>query len=1061
MERPAPRLAKFKPPAVGDLVARPHLFARLDRAHKHTAIWVTGPAGAGKTALVASWLAVSGHRHVWYGLDESDVDPAIFFRNLETAANLDADTARTLPRLTCESLPALETFARTYFEMLFGLWDPPWVLVLDSFEKAASNPALQVIVEAALKSMTLGGTLLALSRDEPSARFARWQASRELSVIGWNELRFTEAEAVALVQRWGHDPETAMSLVQAAGGWPAGLTLMLTAYKEGSPLPPAGSLPAPILFDFFAQESFEKVPHAQRRFLLRTAFLPRMTPALAARLSGQADAADMLAELQRHNLFTERRGGNDGAYEYHPLYRRFLIERARADCPPDEFRRRRREAAALLEEDGQVDAAAELYIDGTDWDDLAQLVRRHAWTLVAQARHQTVSSWLEAMPAALLEASPWLSLRKGGCELLRDPASAYAWLERAYAGFKEEDDAVGLYLTWSAIMESLALQWASFTEVDRWIAELEGLRKQHPDYPSTDIEVRVTGGGTAIMVRRLDHPILRQWSKRAHELIQVLPDPHQRAQLAAFAMMYALWRGDLRSARVIRAEIEAVSATTRNVAPLAAQRCLMWEIIQDLLDANVGRALETTQRVLALAATSGVRVLDVWHYYHAASAALVAGDIAAAGQYADRMQAALTPAQLMNKVTYQYLRAAILLHHGEARRAVDLAEEYLPLADALGSGMHSAMFRVQLALALIADGNHTRAREVLTHVLKHAEAMGSALLRFTALCALARSLLASGEHDAGLNVLQRAFSLGAEQDLMTLYPAAAPGVMAHLCSRAMDAGIERDYVRRLIARLGLAPTSPTVQDWPWPVRIYTLGRFAVERHGKALRSSGKAQHKPLDLLKALIALGREVNTRQITEALWPDADGDAAQGAFDATLHRLRRLIDVDNAILLKDGKLSLNEQLCWVDACAFEQACRQEDGAEASAESLGVPCDARFIRRIYRGAFMATEDDQPWMLQARERLRALFRRRVMAIGQALEQRYQWDQAIDLYQHALDIDPLAEEAYQRLMLAQRELGRLADALDIYRRCRETLSHSLGIRPSATTEAIVRSLRELP
>jgi DNA-binding SARP family transcriptional activator len=226
-----------------------------------------------------------------------------------------------------------------------------------------------------------------------------------------------------------------------------------------------------------------------------------------------------------------------------------------------------------------------------------------------------------------------------------------------------------------------------------------------------------------------------------------------------------------------------------------------------------------------------------------------------------------------------------------------------------------------------------------------------------------------------------------------------------------------------------------------------------------LRSAGKAQHKPLDLLKALIALGQDVNTRQITEALWPDAEGDAAQGAFDATLHRLRRLIDVENAVLLKDGKLTLNDRVCWVDAWAFEQACRPDEGAETAGGALGLPCDARLLRRLYRGAFMATEDDQPWMLQSRERLRALFRRRVMTIGQALEQRYQWDQAIELYQHALDIDPLAEEAYQRLMLAQRELGRLADALDIYRRCRETLSHSLGIRPSAATEAIHRSLRE--
>ena len=447
---------------------------------------------------------------------------------------------------------------------------------------------------------------------------------------------------------------------------------------------------------------------------------------------------------------------------------------------------------------------------------------------------------------------------------------------------------------------------------------------------------------------------------------------------------------------MIRAELEAVAAA-RQVAPLTAQLCLMWEVIQDVLDANVGRAMEETQKVLTLAEVSGVHVLDVWHHYHAASAALVAGDLAAAEHYAEQMQCALTPGQLMNKVNYQYLRAAILLHRGETQRALDLAEEYLTLGDALGSGMGSTIFRLQLALTLIACGNHERARDVLAHALKLAEVIGSALLRFTGLCALARSLLATGEHEVGLSVLKRAFALGAEQDLMAFYPAAAPGMMAHLCSRALDAGIEPEYVRRLIAKRGLAPTSPAVQEWPWPVKIYTLGRFAVERYGKPLRSSGKAQHKPLDLLKALIALGREdVNTRQLTEALWPDADGDAAQGAFDATLHRLRRLIEVENAVVLKDGKLSLNERICWVDAWAFEQACRQEEGSDVATDSFGIPCDARLMRRLYRGAFMATEDDQPWMLQSRERLRALFRRRVMAIGQALEQRYQWDQAIEL-----------------------------------------------------------------
>ena len=75
--------------------------------------------------------------------------------------------------------------------------------------------------------------------------------------------------------------------MEASGGWAAGLTLMLNAYREGTPLPQTGSLPAPILVDFFAEECFLKAPVAQRLFLLRTAFVPRLTAALGATRRGR------------------------------------------------------------------------------------------------------------------------------------------------------------------------------------------------------------------------------------------------------------------------------------------------------------------------------------------------------------------------------------------------------------------------------------------------------------------------------------------------------------------------------------------------------------------------------------------------------------------------------------------------------------------------------------------------------------------------------------------------------------------------------------------------------
>ena len=43
---------------------------------------------------------------------------------------------------------------------------------------------------------------------------------------------------------------------------------------------------------------------------------------------------------------------------------------------------------------------------------------------------------------------------------------------------------------------------------------------------------------------------------------------------------------------------------------------------------------------------------------------------------------------------------------------------------------------------------------------------------------------------------------------------------------------------------------------------------------------------------SLIALGgREASEERLSNALWPDADGDLAHESFTITLHRLRRLM--------------------------------------------------------------------------------------------------------------------------------------------------------------------------
>ena len=59
-----------------------------------------------------------------------------------------------------------------------------------------------------------------------------------------------------------------------------------------------------------------------------------------------------------------------------------------------------------------------------------------------------------------------------------------------------------------------------------------------------------------------------------------------------------------------------------------------------------------------------------------------------------------------------------------------------------------------------------------------------------------------------------------------------------------------------------------------------------------------------------------------------------------------------------------------------------------------------------------------------------------------------------MYQRGLEVDDLAEEFYQRLMECCIKMGRKAEAIKVYERCRATLKAVLGVEPR---EAIKRIL----
>jgi LuxR family maltose regulon positive regulatory protein len=79
-------LAKLSRPRLFRVLNREGLFAALDAARDQPAVWISGPPGAGKTSLAASYLTARKVPGIWYELDTGDSDAASLFHFLAQAA---------------------------------------------------------------------------------------------------------------------------------------------------------------------------------------------------------------------------------------------------------------------------------------------------------------------------------------------------------------------------------------------------------------------------------------------------------------------------------------------------------------------------------------------------------------------------------------------------------------------------------------------------------------------------------------------------------------------------------------------------------------------------------------------------------------------------------------------------------------------------------------------------------------------------------------------------------------------------------------------------------------
>jgi ATP/maltotriose-dependent transcriptional regulator MalT/two-component SAPR family response regulator len=1058
--------SKVALPVLHDVLKRLPLFQVIDKARPHKILWISGPPGAGKTTLIASYLEQANLPAMWYQVDEWDSDPATLFHTLGLAAQV-AFPKQTfpLPPFIPEYHAALRAFAGRYFRALFGSLRRPFALVFDNLQDAGTADTFHEILQEGLIQVPDHALVVLVSRSEPPGAYARGKAQAGWTMVDWEMLRLTKDETAEIARLHGKEIQDGASLARLhaeAQGWVSGLVLMLEGNGFGSP-----SCEQPIessfesVFRVFANEILRKTDAASQLILLKTSFMPSFSSEQAALLTGEAGAGYLFAALHRKNYFLVKDSSLE--YEYHPLFREFLQAEAKKRLSSGELSALCTRAAMLLEKAGRLEHAVVLYAEAEDWQNTARVAIEHAPHMLAQGSNGTVEKWIALLPAPLLDSSPWLVYWLGNCRMAFNPIEARHFFEKAYRQFEASGMQDGLLLAWCGIADTFVLEFSDFRPFQEWILRLESILAAAPEFPSPEIEMRVAiSGFAALHFSYPFHPRLRQWQSQIEAFVQdSMPSP-AKGMIGALLVHHLILTGELRKAAV---HMRLLGPAIRGPMSSPMNR-MFWSVMEGIYFwqvAEIDASKAALQEGLDVGAATGIHINDGILTLLTIYTALSEGATDVAGSLLQNLPAKINPLRRLDVAHVHFVTGWHALICGDAHAALAHVEAGCQLADASGAYFPKTFNRIASGYVYCALGRYERVEQILDEIGRDTDAAASDFLKFEVHLLAARLADLRGDEAALLTSLRAALSLGRSLGIMN-HVWAQPRVISQLLVKALESGIETEYVNEWIRKHKLVPASPPidVEHWRWRIKVYTLGRFTVVKDGATLRAGSKAQGKPLELLRALIAMGgRDVSLALLSQVLWPDSEGDVAAGALDTTLHRLRKLLGDRDALALTDGKLSINAHHCWIDVWAFERLL----GTIESLVKQGEVSDPRLdldslfanLLQMYQGEFLSQEGEVPWAIAARNRLHTRVLRVLAQIGRRQEENGCWERAVECYRKGIEVAPASEAFYQRLMISHHRLGHRADALAVYQRCRDALEALLSIAPSAETVSLHQSI----
>ena len=1051
----SPVSIKTSVPSLKGVIERRRLLDALSKLQV-PARWLQSPSGTGKSTLAASYAHACKKLLVWYRLDERDNDPAFFYAEFAEAVRSQARLTKPLPKFSSDDHDRQRAFAQRFASALSEQPAKPTLFVLDDVQTIA-NEAMQQALAVLVAATAKGHELLFVSQSTAPMAFFDSIAARQLALLNDADLHFDLGECREMISALRIGDAHGESIAALTGGHAGALILACELLRGTDPKSALGVETVERVHSHLLTKLVEQMPQARRELLLQTAFVTQLTRAIAEQLAG-VDAAAELDALVDSGLVRRVGSAANQGFEAHGLVQQGMRALVHSRLGSAQSRDLAERTATILVSNEQAEAAFALTTEIGSTERAIAVLQQLAVRYAAQGQVDLLMTSIAKLPAKETQRNAWLCFWVGQALLRVDEAQARTWFAYSYSAFEASSDVFGMRLAAASMVIAFGLEHADLRELQVWIDRHRDAGGETPVKSNERFEPTLHMATICAALMQGAYPP----QINSHELILRLQEileaddvwlsDDQRVQAARLLIEHA---------RIFRSDIQpssAIVATRRLIkkgvgGSLHRGRWLITTAYACFEDGNATESLEYLQQARALAEQNSSSRLQFELCFALANHWMKAQMLPQAEEELGRLEHLAESCPPAQRAELARIKARLFLLQDRYSEGLRWAEDAMRLAGPAGfSGANLRRFDVELVYALAANGRLTDALKLIKqHDAVPIEA-GMAIadcLEFLVTGGTDLQLLRSGLRNAEqinfLNLLDRARSC-----------------LTQICEAALENGIETEFVQRLIAVKALEPLPLTGPSWPWPVRVTTLGEFRLEFKGQPYRPSHKAQDKPIELLKLLIAcqaLGREFAEKSwIVERLWPEADPAGGRKSLDMAISRLRKLLECEDGVVVNEGRVQLSTRHVWIDitpllrAFADVRVARDDHttGRSRTAERAAVSVNAVLMH--YKGPFFAGEDGPPWLIAGREAIAGVVRHALSTADAILGGAGDTD-LIPALQRAQLFDQASEDLARSLMRAHLRCGQPSEAIAVYRRLRDMLSLLMGLAPSSETEHI--------